>query len=184
MRHKVLSLGLLVLMVVAVSVAPGAAAADDELVTKADPFFRPFNRYVSGTYLVTGFPPAGPPFLLLFNVYREGLFSASSQVQATALSGFAFTDDQGVWKKTGRRQVTARLLSFNYLPAGADPPAGSLHSNGIADVVLDFSEDFATVEGTFDVTVFAFDVNPLDPDAQPLGPPLRILFEGERLTIP
>jgi hypothetical protein len=185
MRHKVFSLGLLVLMSVAVTVAPGVpAAVGDELVAKADPFFRPFNGYVSGTYLVTGFPPAGPPFLLLFNVHREGLFSASSQVQATALSGRAFTDDQGIWKKTGRRRITARLVSFNYQPPGTDPPLGSLDSNGIADVVLDFSEDFSTVAGTFDVTNFPFDVNPLDPEAQPLGPPLSILFAGARLTIP
>ena len=187
-RSKLLVTGPLVLVLAASLLAPAPLEAQFNVV---DSYFSQFNRQASGVYLVLGQAPPAPPFFLIFNVYREGMFSASAQVQGTTLSGTAFIDDQGVWKRTGPNQITARLLSFNFLPPGSVGIGGSEggstgipHSNAIADVVMDIADDFNSVSGTFSISVFPVDVNPVAPDAVPLAPPNVILFEGQRLTVP
>ena len=155
-------------LILAGSLLTGPAQA--QILTLGDNYFDNFNRRASGV-------PDPPPLFLLFNVYREGHFSASAQVQGTTLSGFAFHDDQGIWKRTGDREITARLLSFNFLPPGTDTPGvettGAPHSNGVADVEMEISEDFLSLSGTFSITIYPLDVNPLAPGAEPIAPPRR-----------
>ncbi|MCP3995460.1 MAG: hypothetical protein GY722_10400 [bacterium] len=191
-RARIFAWGPLTWMLAALSQV--AIPAGAQVSSLGDNYSDRFNRQASGVYLVQGqptSPPEAPPYFLLFNVYREGLFSTSAQVQGTTLSGTAFTDDQGIWKQTGPLKIRARLLSFNFLPPGSESgsgsqggPTGLPHSNAVADVLIDFDEDFQNFSATFSVTVYPPNVNPISPEAVPLGPPTVIPFEGQRLTVP
>ncbi len=113
------------------------------------------------------------------------MIRVSISTQGTTLTGFAFTDDQGVWKQNGKRELSAAVLALNYQPPGAPgaaSPNGDVHSTSLATITLSYSKDYSAVTGAFDVKVYALGVNPLAPDRDPL---VRISFPfaGQRLTV-
>lgn len=149
-----------------------------------DNFLGHFNRSAMGTFLAEGGPPGTPPLTFIFNVYAEGMIRVSISTQGTTLTGFAFTDDQGVWKQTGKRQLTAAVLALNYLPPGTPnaPLEGEVHSISLARIYITYTNDFSRLSGEFDVNVYPPGTNPLAPDRDPILT-IRFPFAGERLTV-
>ncbi len=91
---------------------------------------------------------------------------------------FGFTTQQGVWKKTGRREITATVLDFEYDPFGLNKPTGvsTLH------FVMTFTSDFHEVSGEFSGKSFVLDEDLFDPEdvQRTFGP---TLFTGQRVTV-
>ncbi|MCP3995462.1 MAG: hypothetical protein GY722_10410 [bacterium] len=184
-RSKIVAWGPLTLMLAALLLAAMPARSDEHEFPFGAEVFKDFGKRASGVYFARG--QASPvSYFLILTVHQEGLLGASAQVQGTTHTGTAFTGEQGTWERTGDREIGARLLRFNFLPPGSPDgsPAGALHSNAVADLELEFAEDFLSISGTFTITAYPPDVDPLAPDAEPLGPPNIVSLAGLRLTIP
>ena len=93
------------------------------------------------------------------------------------LSPSRFSDQHGVWARSGWRDITAEVLDFNL-----DTLTG-VHTDIVrVRYVVRFSKDLQSVTGTQRGRVFALDQDPLDPEAVPateFGSP----FSGRRVTV-
>jgi hypothetical protein len=151
--------------------ASGPAAAD----ANPSPFVGTFFSLTeTGAAVETG---------LVITIFKDGNIHFLWGAGTTELAGNAFTHEIGVWKKTGPREITARVLNFNFLYPTNTDPAGVIVGNGIDDYVITFYGDFDTISGTFNGTVYAPDVNPANPFGET---PLYTFdgdFEGERITV-
>ncbi len=81
---------------------------------------------------------------------------------STLFNPARFSDQHGVWARSGWREITAKVLDFNL-----DTVTG-VHTD-IARVryVVRFSKDLQSVTGTQRGRVFPLDQDPLDPEAVP-----------------
>ncbi len=83
-------------------------------------------------------------------------------ITSSAQKALDFTDEQGAWKKTGRREAVATTLDFSF---NAD---GSLANIARVNIDVTFSgRSCADIEGGFTVSFYAPGVDPLDPDSVP-----------------
>lgn len=83
-------------------------------------------------------------------------------ITSSAQKALDFTDEQGAWKKTGRREAVATTLDFSF---NAD---GSLANIARVNIDVTFSgRGCADIEGAFTVSFYAPGVDPLDPDSVP-----------------
>ena len=125
---------------------------------------------VAGTYFITIEPDGGSSIVTLTS---DGNWLSTNSQQFT----IAFGDQQGAWQKTGQREITAKVLDFNFsLPDGVQ--------NGVTRSrwVVTFDSDFKKLEGTVEVEIFAPDQNPLHPTEPPFIK-LSSTFEGQRVTV-
>ncbi|HML95438.1 MAG TPA: hypothetical protein PKC29_08435 [Thermodesulfobacteriota bacterium] len=83
-------------------------------------------------------------------------------ITSSAQKALDFTDEQGAWKKTGRREAIATTLDFSF---NAD---GSLANIARVNIDVTFSgRGCADIGGAFTVSFYAPGVDPLDPDSVP-----------------
>lgn len=83
-------------------------------------------------------------------------------ITSSAQKALDFTDEQGAWKKTGRREAVGTTLDFSF---NAD---GSLANIARVNIDATFSgRGCADVEGALTVSFYAPGVDPLDPDSVP-----------------
>ncbi len=131
-----------------------------------------FGDRIDGTYFLAesfgGFP-AGSRIVTLTS---EGRWLSVASTEPT----FLFSNQQGEWKKTGSREITATILNFN---ANAD---GSERGVTKAVVTMSFSADYELVEGSISAETFAAGENPIDPQSPPLFG-FSVDFVGQRLVV-
>ena len=90
---------------------------------------------------------------------RQWFSIASNQTSIGLDPDMGYTDQQGVWKKTGNREITAKVLNFGFSPAD-----GSHVGNSVVHYKVTFSPDFNSLTGEYDGRVYPNDQNPLDPE--------------------
>ena len=124
----------------------------------------------AGTYFITIEPDGGSSIVTLTS---DGNWLSTNSQQFT----IAFGDQQGAWQKTGQRELTAKVLDFNFsLPDGVQ--------NGVTRSrwVVTCDSDFKKLEGTVEVEIFAPNQNPLHPTEPPFFTDSST-FEGQRVTV-
>jgi hypothetical protein len=126
-----------------------------------------FAEKVAGTYLVTRDPAEGPSRIL--TIHADGNLSSIQSIQFSEGAGpegfVGFSDQQGAWEKADDQQIEATVLEIVY-----DLSDGTFLGTAGAHYVLEFDQDFQTVEGTADGKVFVPGVDPLHPgDATPVA---------------
>ena len=85
-----------------------------------------------------------------------------------------FSNQQGSWKQTGERKITARTLNFTLLDDGV----GSSRFN----FTVEFDNAFQQVSGHLTGKMFSPGVDPLDPVAVPIRT-FSNTFSGKRLIV-
>ena len=99
----------------------------------------------SGTQSLWSFGPGGVMF-----------------ITSSAQKALDFTDEQGAWRKTGKREAVATTLDFSF---NAD---GSLANIARVNIDVTFSgRGCADIGGAFTVSFYAPGVDPLGPDSVP-----------------
>ena len=99
----------------------------------------------SGTQSLWSFGPGGVMF-----------------ITSSAQKALDFTDEQGAWKKTGKREAVGTTLDFSF---NAD---GSLANIAKVNIDVTFSgRGCAGIDGGLTVSFYAPGVDPLDPDSVP-----------------
>jgi len=163
-RHRFLS-SLLVLALAAVVVlgASSPAAADSQ---------HTFGKKIDGTYFLAEFFQEFPAGSRIVTLTSEGRWLSVASTEPA----FGFSNQQGDWKKTGAREITATILNFNHDAGGSESGVTK------AVVVMTFSADYQMVSGSFTAVTFAAGDNPLDPQSQPSAP-FTIDFVGQRLDL-
>ena len=141
------------------------------------PRFGTFARRIAGVYLVrSGTDPDNIEVSLrLISLTADGNWSGThAQQQAPDLS---FSDQHGVWKRSGRREITATVLDFDL-----DPATGQAVEVVRVRYIVTFSTDLQTVAGESVGKAFALDQDPLDPDEIPARS-FEGTFTGRRVTV-
>jgi hypothetical protein len=124
-----------------------------------------------GTYLVV----EGSGTQSLWTLSQDGGF----QVTSSAERAFSFSHIQGVWKKTGARDATARGLDFNFKETavnGGVPPAQIAR----LDIVIRFADRCEEMEGSFELRAFNPNDDPLDSNTPAIA---SDTFFGRRVSI-
>ena len=107
------------------------------------------------------------PFLL------EALF----ELFAPLLNSSRFSDQHGVWVRSGWREITAEVVDFNL-----DALTG-VHTDIVrVRYVVRFSKDLQSITGTQRGRVFPLDQDPLDLEAVP-SVEFGSIFSGRRVTV-
>ena len=120
---------------------------------------------------------------LIITIGKDANISVIYSVQGTTLFGDAFTDEQGVCRKTGPGELTCKVLDFSYLPPCKAKPDGEVFANFVNNYIITFDPGFQEISGTSFGAGWPPDVNPLHPVGEPLFE-VSSSFDGERVTVP
>jgi len=129
------------------------------------------KREFAGTYLWV----EDGGFQRVVTITRDGTFSSVSQAGPT----FGFSDGLGSAKRTGKREVTATQIDFNFDAEG--------NITGVTRVVfvMEFEDKergrFQVVYGSLVGETFPPEENPLDPAGAPTGT-FSFDYEGSRVS--
>ncbi len=135
-------------------------------------FNLPGDSTQSGTFLPEDLDSPGAstqdsPFLL------EDLFELFTPL----LNPSRFSDQHGVWARSGWREITAEVVDFNL-----DALTG-VHTDIVrVRYVVRFSKDLQSITGTQRGRVFPLDQDPLDLEAVP-SVEFGSIFSGRRVTV-
>ncbi len=117
------------------------------------------GKKIAGTYLAVQDDAAQ-----ILQISEDGNLSFIFSIQFSGgVLDLLFSDDLGPWKKTGKREITARTVNLNFESGGA-PFAGV----AIATYLIEFDKKFRTANVTCEDSIFLPGVNPFDPDAEPI----------------
>ncbi len=133
-----------------------------------------FEERIAGTYLIKfDREDEDPTFQRIVTLTADGNWLSVDLHQEE----IRFMDQQGVYKRTGRREITAKVLNFNYAPGGGFP-------TGVTRLRFDvtFTSDFQELSGEMFGETFEPGENPLDPEGPPLDT-FEATFEGQRVTV-
>lgn len=131
------------------------------------------GKRIAGTYLIKfDREDEDPTFLRIVTLTSDGSwFSVDAHGHM-----FGFTTQQGAWKRTERREITAKVLDFNYNPFTGEPTGVSrLH------FVMTFTSDFQEVSEEFSGEEFKLDEDLFDPED--VQRTFEATFEGQRVTV-
>ncbi len=137
-----------------------------------------FAQGIAGVYLIRRLTDEGTPSSFrLISLTAEGHWASTHSGQHDSFGSARFSDQHGVWARSGWREITAEVVDFNL-----DAATGA--HTGIVRVryVVQFSKDLQSLTGTQMGRVFPLDQDPFDPDAVPafrFGSP----FSGRRVTV-
>ena len=109
-----------------------------------------FGKRVAGTYVQLGQIPPGPPFEGTFTIEEDGSFTSTNTNCCGMPSGFQGIG-QGIWKKTGNRQITITGIIYTYLADGT--PSFVVRPT----LVMDYDAVFETATGSITSEIY----NPL-----------------------
>ncbi|GAX59845.1 type II secretory system protein [Candidatus Scalindua japonica] len=126
-----------------------------------------FGGVIAGTYLLTEADDGGSRFV---TITSDGCWFGIHSYQLDK----KFSNQQGVWKKTGKREITARTLNFSLL----QDDVGSSRFT----FTVEFDKTYQRVSGEFSGKLFPAGVDPLDPLAIPIKT-FSNTFAGKRLII-
>lgn len=129
-----------------------------------------FNKPFVGTYLIE--EKSG--HWDIWTLSEEGNFFGTNSGQLKE----SFNDQQGAWKKTGDREISATMLNFDF------DSGGTLISIARADVIMTFDNKFQTVAGSYVLRYFEVgtDEDPLYPETD-TEDPLMTTFTGRRVKV-
>ena len=130
---------------------------------------RGFAKSVKGTWL----DAPGEAFQSLRNINKDGTVIWSHNLEYANPDGAVF----GVWKRTGRCEMTSRQLGFLYDADGVHSATGRLTE------VTTFSADFQTSKTVSLEELFEPDQDPTDPDEEPVSS-FRGGYVSSRLALP
>lgn len=143
------------------------------------PRFRTFAKRIAGLYLVRSAVVSEDDevSMRLVSLTADGNWFGTHSDQHDQQNPTRFSDQHGVWKRSGPREITAEVLDFDL-----DPSTGK--ATGVVRVrfVVRFNWDLRTVTGEYVGQIFALDQDPFDPDAVPIGG-FDNTFTGHRLTV-
>lgn len=126
-----------------------------------------FSGVIAGTYLLTEDDDGGSRFV---TITSDGCWFGIHSYQLDS----KFSNQQGVWKKTGKRTITARTLNFSLLKDGVGSSRFTF--------IVEFDKTFQQVSGELSGKLFPPGVDPLDPLAIPIKT-FSNTFTGKRLII-
>lgn len=123
-----------------------------------------FGRNIEGTYILDQHGKTDRSSYT-FTEFGSVIWGAADQKK------YSYFPGGGVWKQTGDRQISVRIISFDYDNKGI----------GIVDMKFKFGDNYQTVTGTFKGGIYPLDVdvNVIDKD------PMQVFksdFTGTRLT--
>ncbi len=163
--------------------APSWGGERDESVHSPDRGVKPMlGHRFAGTFFVSnkGTLSESTSIWRIITLTSDGnWFSIASNQTSIGLNpDMGYTDQQGVWKKTGNREITAKVLDFCFSPAD-----GSHDGNSVAHYEVTFSRDFNSLDGEYDGRVYPNDQNPLDPENPDVFIPFGGTIEGTRVRV-
>ena len=135
------------------------------------------GKKIAGAYLVK--ENDNPTSLRLITLTADGNWLSTESRQQ--ILEFGFSDQQGVWKKTGSREITATVIDFDF---DLETNPGNPMPMGVTRIqfFMTFSKDFHEVRGEFFGKDFTFDQNPLNPKENPVST-FEATFIGKRVTV-
>ncbi len=122
---------------------------------------------IAGTYLLTEADEGGSRIV---TITADGSWFGIHSFQFD----IKFSNQQGVWEKTGERKITARTLDFNSLKDGV--------GSALFRFTVEFDNAYQQVSGTLTGKIFPPGVDPLDPVAVPIKT-FNNTFTGKRLIV-
>jgi len=158
--------------------APSWGWQPDEVVHSPDRGVKPtLGHRFAGTFFVSDEDTSIWRIITL--TANGNWFSIASNQTSIGLDpDMGYTDQQGVWKKTGNREITAKVLNFGFSPAD-DSHVG----NSVAHYEVTFSRDFNSLTGQYDGRVYPKYQNPLDPEDPDDFIPFGGTIEGTRVRV-
>ncbi|MFO0794245.1 MAG: hypothetical protein U0586_09270 [Candidatus Brocadiaceae bacterium] len=167
-HHKIFS----VFALLVVSVFP--ACILPSVKVEANNCGQSFSKRIAGVYFLE---QSSGSFRILTITADGNVFGVdSSQSKGLVISSASFSDQQGAWRRTGCRKITATVLNFRF------PTDTSLGGTTLARYDVVFDNQFQHIEGSISLIPYGAGVNPFDPDAEPIGDPIVITFKGERVN--
>lgn len=160
-----------------VSLGSQSEHTEDLVESKGKGSLKLFSLRIAGTYVVSRNPDAGPSRIL--TIFADGNLSSIQSIQfGGGVAGGGFSNQQGVWKRLGPREIRATVLDFSY-----DPLTGDFLGSTAARYDLQFDSTFQNVIGTVAGKVFSPGIDPLNPGA--VGPIAEFsdTFEAHRVTV-
>ncbi|HHT9112112.1 MAG TPA: hypothetical protein ACFYD0_02210 [Candidatus Wunengus sp. YC65] len=136
-----------------------------------------FGSRIVGTYIVAREPDAGTSRIL--TIFADGNLSSIQSIQFNGgAAGGGFSNQQGVWKRVGPREIRATVLDLSY-----DFQTGDFLGMTAASYDLQFDKTFQAVTGTVAGNIFSPGIDPLNPgDAEPIDE-FTDTFEAQRVIV-
>ena len=126
-----------------------------------------FGEKIAGTYLLTEEDDGGSRII---TITADGNWFG---IHSSQLNN-KFSNQQGVWKKRGEREITARVLNFSSLEGGV--------GSSLFSFTVEFDKTYQQINGKLSGKLFSPGADPLDPVAIPLKS-FSNTFTGKRLVI-
>jgi hypothetical protein len=135
--------------------------------TSADRNDSTIGKEIAGTYLLTEEDDGGSRIV---TITSDGSWFGIHSYQLDN----KFSNQQGEWKKTGKRKITARTLNFSSLEGGI--------GSSLFTFTVEFDKTYQQVIGELSGKLFPPGVDPLDPLAVPIKS-FSNTFTGKRLIV-
>ncbi len=126
-----------------------------------------FGEQIAGTYLLTEADDGGSRIV---TITADGCWFGIHSRQ----SNIKFSNQQGVWKDTGKREITARILNFASLEDGV--------GSSLFSFTVEFDKTYQQVSGELSGKMFPPGADPFDPVAIPVRT-FSNTFTGKRLIV-
>jgi len=137
-----------------------------------------FAQQIAGVYLIRHLTDEGTPTSFrLISLTAEGNWASTHSGQHDTFGPARFSDQHGVWARSGWREITAEVIDFNL-----DAASGAHTDIVRVRYVVHFSKDLQSITGTQTWRVFPLDQDPFDPDAVP-AIQFDSIFTGQRVTV-
>jgi hypothetical protein len=137
-----------------------------------------FGREIAGVYVVSRAPEESSSRLLTLSA--DGVLSSIQSIQFSGgASGAGFSNQQGVWRRTGEETIEAQVLNISF-----DPATGAFAGFAVATYQLTFLAERQRVQGTVTGKVYPVGVDPLHPGNAPPIAEFSDTFEAERVRVP
>ena len=137
-----------------------------------------FAQRIAGVYLIRHPTDEGTPSpFRLISLTAGGNWASTHSGQHDIFNSARFSDQHGVWARSGWREITAEVVDFNL-----DAATGAHTDIVRVRYVVQFSKDLQSIAGTQMGRVFPVDQDPLDPDAVP-AMQFDSIFTGRRVTV-
>ena len=135
--------------------------------TRADKHDSTFSKNIAGTYLLTEDDNGGSRIV---TITADGSWFGIHSYQLDN----KFSNQQGVWEKTGKRKISARVLNFSILSDGV--------GSSLFSFTVEFDIMYQQVTGELSGKMFPPGVDPLDPLVIPIKT-FSNTFTGNRITV-
>ncbi len=135
--------------------------------TRADKNDSSFGEKIAGTYLLTEDDDGGSRIV---TITADGCWLGVHSYQLDN----KFSNQQGVWRKEGKRKITVSTLNFSLLKDGVGSSRFTF--------TVEFDKMYHQVSGELSGKLFSPGVNPLDPVAVPIKT-FSNTFTGKRLIV-